>query len=314
VAAQEDAVSQTAVRVEETDPGTEPAIVGGRGNRHGVSPPRRAFPRMDPRAIVSRSVTALGILALLFVGYELFGTSIGEARSQTKLLSAFQTQLKTNPSAVPALGDPVALLEIPRFPSQDVVVQGVRSTDLQKGPGHDPGSPMPGQVGDAVIMGHRTTYGGPFRHISELARGDSITVFTAEGRFQYTVLDVRVTSGTPLIATSTEVGYLTLITSDPTFGGNRQVQVLAQLVTQPLTPISEIQMAVGAVRNGSGADRMAYAPVLLWGELFAAVLVIAWVLYRRWSPWATHLITSPILIALMFLLFSSIDRLLPRTL
>ena len=308
-------MSQTAVRVEEeAPPDTEPGIVGGRGNRHVAQPPRRVFPRMEPRAIVSRVVTAIGILALLFVAYELFGTSIGEARTQTKLLSAWQTQLQTNPNAVPALGDPVALLEIPRFPSQDVVVQGVRSTDLQKGPGHDPGSPMPGQVGNAVIMGHRTTYGGPFRDLSQLQRGDSITVFTAQGRFQYTVLSTRVTTGTPLIATTTELGYLTLITSDATFGGSRQVQVLAQLVTQPLTPTSEIQMAVGAVRNGSGADPLAYAPVLLWGELFAAVLVIAWVLYRRWSPWATHLITSPILIALMFLLFSSIDRLLPRTL
>ena len=125
---------------------------------------------------------------------------------------------------------------------------------------------------------------------------------------------MRITSGTPLIATSTEVGYLTLITSDPAFHPNRQVQVLAQLVTQPLTPTSEIELAVGAVRNGSGVDHLAYAPVLLWGELFVATLVVAWVLYRRWSPWATHLITSPILVALMFLLFSSIDRLLPRTL
>jgi sortase A len=269
---------------------------------------------MEPRAIVSRSITAIGILALLFVGYELFATSIGEARAQTKLLSTWQSQLKSNPNAVPALGDPVALLEIPRFASQAVIVQGVRSTDLQKGPGHDPGSPMPGQVGDAVLMGHRTTYGGSFGDIDQLERGDSISVFTAEGRFQYTVLDVRVSSGTPLLATSTEVGYLTLITSDPSFRTNRQVQVLAQLVTQPLTPISEIQMAVGAVRNGSGTDRLAFAPLLLWGELFFGVLVIAWVLYRRWSPWATHLITTPILIALMFLLFSSLDRLLPRTL
>jgi sortase A len=314
VAAEEHSVSQTAVRVEDAPPEIETGIVGGRGSRHDPKPPRWVIPRMDWRAVASRSITAIGILALLFVGYELFATSIGEARAQSQLLSTFQTRLQTHPDAVPALGDPVALLEIPRFASQDVVVQGVRSTDLQKGPGHDPGSPMPGQVGNAVIMGHRTTYGGPFKDISQLQRGDSITVFTTEGRFQYTVLDTRVTSGTPLIATTHEVGYLTLITSDSSLQMNRQVQVLAQLVTEPLTPISQIQMAVGAVRNGSGADRLAYAPVLLWGELFAAVLVIAWVLYRRWSPWATHLITTPILIALMFLLFSSIDRLLPRTL
>ncbi len=271
---------------------------------------------MGARTITARSLIAVGLLVLLFLGYELFATTIMEARSQTKLLTLFQSQLARAPSIdVPPLGGPIGLLEIPRFASQVVVVQGVRSTDLQKGPGHDPGSPMPGQVGDAVLEGHRTTYGGPFRHIAELERGDSINVYTAEGRFQFTVLGVRTTTSHPTIATSTEVGYLTLITSAPSsFAPNRQVQVLAQLVTQPLTPLTETQLAVGAVRNGSGMDNLAFAPVLLWGELFLGALVLAWWLYRTWSPWATYLITTPIVVALMFLLFSSVDRLLPVTL
>src|SRR5262249_41649654 len=153
-----------------------------------------------------------------------------------------------------ALGEGVALMEIPRLSSQDMVVEGIRPVDLQHGPGHDPATPLPGQVGNSVIVGHRTTYGGPFRHIDSLERGDTIVVFTTQGRFTYPVLEVRHTSNNPTLATTTEVGYLTLITSNPAYFPTGQVQVLAQLVTQPLAPPSITQLKVAAVRNGSGID------------------------------------------------------------
>jgi sortase A len=275
----------------------------------------RPMPPLDVRFLVSRTLTCIGLLVLLFVAYELFATNVMAARSQTKLLESFRARL-AHPATLqlPALGEGMALLEIPRFASQSVVVQGVRPVDLQHGPGHDPGSPLPGQIGNAVFEGHRVTYGGPFRYIDELERGDTIVAFTTQGRFTYTVLGVRPSSWHPFVATTTDVGYLTLITSDPAYVPTHQVQVLAQLVTQPLAPPSQVQLAVGAVRNGSGVDDRAFAPVLLWGELLIATLVLAWFLYRRWSPSATHLITTPILLALIFLLFSSVDRLLPATL
>jgi sortase A len=307
-------VSQTTLRLGPVED-LEPRIVGTRGDRNRARPPARPTPPATARVIVSRSLTAVGLLLLLFAGYELFATSVIEARSQTKLLASFRERLGHSVSLRPAaLGQGVALLEIPRFGEQVAVVEGVRPVDLQHGPGHDPGSPLPGQVGDAVFEGHRTTYGGPFRDIARLERGDSIDVFTTQGRFTYTVLEVRETSGPTTVATTTQAGYLTLITSDPAYFPTHQVQVLAQLVTLPLSPPGETQLAVGAVRNGSGVDRLAFAPVLLWGELFLGALFGAWLLYRRWSPWATHLITTPVLLALMFLLFSSIDRLLPGTL
>ena len=40
--------------------------------------------------------------------------------------------------------------------------------DLAKGPGHYPGTPLPGQIGNAAIAGHRTTHGAPFCHVDEL--------------------------------------------------------------------------------------------------------------------------------------------------
>ena len=43
--------------------------------------------------------------------------------------------------------------------------------DLKKGPGHYPDTPLPGQLGNAAIAGHRTTYGQPFYRLDEVAAG-----------------------------------------------------------------------------------------------------------------------------------------------
>ena len=54
-------------------------------------------------------------------------------------------------------------------------------SDLRKGPGHYPNTPLPGQRGNVGIAGHRTTYGAPFNRIDELQRGDPIVVTTRMG-------------------------------------------------------------------------------------------------------------------------------------
>ncbi|MDI9615298.1 sortase [Methanothermobacter sp.] len=41
---------------------------------------------------------------------------------------------------------------------------------------HYPESVMPGSAGDCGILGHRTTYSGPFRRIGALRRGDTVII------------------------------------------------------------------------------------------------------------------------------------------
>jgi sortase A len=62
---------------------------------------------------------------------------------------------------IPSLddGDVLARIEIPQINVDDYVVAGVETRDLKKGPGHFPDTPLPGQLGNAAIAGHRTTYG-----------------------------------------------------------------------------------------------------------------------------------------------------------
>ncbi len=68
-----------------------------------------------------------------------------------------------------------------------VVVQGTDTASLQKGPGHYPATPFPGERGTVGIAGHRTTYLAPFRHIDSMERGDSVTLEMPYATFVYRV-------------------------------------------------------------------------------------------------------------------------------
>lgn len=80
-------------------------------------------------------------------------------------------------------------IEIPKLEVSEPLYEGIRLTTLDKGPGHWPGSALPGQDGNVVVAAHRTSHGGPFRHIDQLVEGDEVVFHTADG-----VLPYRVTS------------------------------------------------------------------------------------------------------------------------
>ena len=84
-------------------------------------------------------------------------------------------------------GDAVARLRISRLGLDAVVVRGTRPGDLEEAPGLFDAARLPGERGTALIAGHRTTYGAPFRHIDRLRRGDRITVAMPYGTFRYAV-------------------------------------------------------------------------------------------------------------------------------
>jgi len=98
---------------------------------------------------------------------------------------------RTAPEAPPA--DPrartpivqVGEVRIPKIGLVHPVYEGVTLTVIDKGPGHWPGSAMPGQLGNAVFAGHRTTKTKPFRNVDQLVPGDEIIFTTAAGTFTY---------------------------------------------------------------------------------------------------------------------------------
>jgi sortase A len=78
----------------------------------------------------------------------------------------------------PREGNAIAVLRIPRFGTEyrPVIVEGVSQDALAKGPGHYPGTAMPGEIGNFAVAGHRTGWGQPFDRLDQLKRGDSVIV------------------------------------------------------------------------------------------------------------------------------------------
>ena len=64
--------------------------------------------------------------------------------------------------------------------------------DLKKGPGHWEETPLPGQGGNFVVSGHRTTYGAPFFKLNELKPGDEIDLIFPYAVCKYTVTAILI--------------------------------------------------------------------------------------------------------------------------
>jgi sortase A len=131
----------------------------------------------------------------------------------------------------PLEGDAIARIEIPEIDVSEYVVEGTDTTDLRKGPGHYPDTPLPGERGTAAIAGHRTTYGAPFRDIDDLERGDVIRVDMPDGRFVYRVERIRIVDDQDL-SVLRPVGYRRLMLSacHPLYSAAERVIVFARQV------------------------------------------------------------------------------------
>jgi sortase A len=133
-------------------------------------------------------------------------------------------------------GDPIGRILAPAMDGLDmVVVQGTDETSLQKGPGHYPETPFPGQGGTVAIAGHRTTYLAPFRHIDSMAPGDRIVLEMPYGRFDYRVQKTAIVDPGD-VGIVREVGYERLVLSacHPLYSAEHRYIVFARLVAERL--------------------------------------------------------------------------------
>ena len=184
---------------------------------------------------IGRVFVGLGTFVLLFVAYQLLGTNLVTNNEQKALAAELQTQWMSDVvEDTPDLGDGVALIKIPKIGVDRVVVEGVGVPDLKKGPGHYPGTAMPGQIGNTVISGHRTTYGAPFNRLDELEIGDEILVYDRTGPFKYVVTENKVVkpSAVEVLDPSSDA-RLTLTTCHPKFSAKERLIIVAQLEGTP---------------------------------------------------------------------------------
>ena len=274
----------------------------GPGSRYG-RPVRRAANALG------RFLVTAGLLLLLFVAYQLWGTGFYEEAQQHALRSDFHkalaqvhhaeqpvsgTTTTTRPGPPPASGEPLGIIHIPHIGLDRALVQGVEVPDLRKGPGHYPDSPMPGQLGNAAIAGHRTTYGAPFNRIDELVPGDEITIVTLAGIFHYHVTGQLVVSPKDVfVLDQTATATLTLTTCNPKYSARQRLVVHAALdLAKSPKPVAAPARVHARSARSEPADlagaQSSQLPVIWSGLIVAAVGGLWWFAFhrkRRWWVW-----------------------------
>jgi sortase A len=140
-------------------------------------------------------------------------------------------------------GDAIARLEIPAIGVDTIVVAGVEKSDLKRGPGHFPETPLPGQLGNSAIAGHRTTYGQPFFDVDKLQPGDEMIVTMPTGRYVYVVTGQQIVSPSDyqVVATADPtVATLTLTSCHPKWTARERIIVTGELEADDSTgPVTE---------------------------------------------------------------------------
>jgi sortase A len=118
----------------------------------------------------------------------------------------------SNGTALVRQGAPMARLVMPSIGLDEIVVEGVGDDELNAGPGHLPGSAIPGDAGNAVISAHRDRH---FSTLGDLRVGDTVYTETTSGRTSWIVTNRRVVgAGKPALFSSDEP-RLTLTTCWP---------------------------------------------------------------------------------------------------
>jgi sortase A len=128
-------------------------------------------------------------------------------------------------------GQPLGRIRIPSIGVSSVVVAGTDTADLRLGPGHYPGTPLPGARGTVGVAGHRTTYGAPFRKLDKLGKGDRIEMRMPYGTFVYRVEQRRVVAPTAIWVTRrTSYDRLILSACHPLYSAAQRIVVFARLI------------------------------------------------------------------------------------
>jgi LPXTG-site transpeptidase (sortase) family protein len=215
-----------------------------------------------PKAMLLRpaltGVATVGVALLLFVLYALYGTALLEGRSQHALQRDFKAQ--TNAIAHGASLSPriLADLSIPVVGIDEIVTEGTTPAVLANGPAFVPpltSSPQPPPV---VIVGHRTAYGGAFRHLGDLRAGNQVTIRTTQGVVATYIVERKLNIGPHSHVTSPDGQQrLYLVSADPAYTDHGRLVVVArrtdagsslQAPTPPPVPIPSLHgSAPGAV-------------------------------------------------------------------
>lgn len=132
----------------------------------------------------------------------------------------------------PENNPPLGRIMIPKVGLDAELEEGIRLTTLNRGPGHWPGSAMPGDIGNVVVAGHRTSHGAEFRHLDQLVPGDEVIFTTAAGTNTYHVTGTQIVTPDALwITNPTDTPTATLFACHPLGSTAKRIVVSLALAT-----------------------------------------------------------------------------------
>ena len=263
------------------------------------------------RLVLGRIVLTVGVIILLFIPFLLWGTGLITQHSQSQLREQFSTALAheqiglprttelhprpdTAPRPAPTVANPpagtaVGVIDIPAIHLDMAIIEGTDTTQLRAGPGHYVTTPLPGEIGNAAIAGHRTTYLHPFYNLNELQSGDPIYVSTIQGLFEFQVASLQAVSPTDVaVVNPTPFPELTLTTCNPRYSAAQRLVLHALLTASvlahpassgiparsPSTPGHPVPSVTSAETTGS------WPAAIAWGLLVLVLSVGLWSIGR----------------------------------
>lgn len=123
-----------------------------------------------------------------------------------------------------------------KIPSADIdllLVEGTSSKDLNWGAGHMSSTPMPGEIGNTAIAGHRNyTFGSYFSRLGEVEIGDTIIVEYNGTNYTYEAYEILTVlpSDVSVLKQVKDSSIITLITCTPKGSNTHRLIIHGKLI------------------------------------------------------------------------------------
>lgn len=157
-------------------------------------------------------------------------TTVGEPEGDNPIRDG---DVAVPPLAIPTGDVALGSVRIPAIGLDVPFYSGVHEEVLERGPGHWPGTAMPGTDGNAVLSGHRTTFTAPFNGLDLLRAGDEVIVAAGPSDVVYRVVETRVVDASEYVGVVTAAAkpgerILTMFACHPKGSARQRIVVRAQ--------------------------------------------------------------------------------------
>jgi LPXTG-site transpeptidase (sortase) family protein len=256
----------------------------------------------------------IGLLVALTVVDSVVGSAIYNQRQRQLLADYFVRRPWVNE------GRAIGIIQIESLKLNEVIVEGVRPSDLRSGPAHWPGTAEPGAVGTCVILGTHRRFGGSFADIGDLVESDPIVVQRKGGSpVQYSVTDVVTvddSQAAALMAMTATEARLVLVSSPSwkPWGDKIVVTAVARIATASVDQPSRNQPPlVPSSFEPFDAPLLNENLVAAFAWLFVSWSAARW-MSNKFRRSTTAVVLTPMALMALVSMWFAISRLLPSTL